>query len=387
MPFRFILIPAVLLLSTMLVPAHARAQSAFGGEIVSYNTFGEGLSVTRAKASSIDGTVSNIFFYNRADEPWTGTEWYEYDWELRGSYSDNGWSQIRVRPQGEETIISAPREPEIAGGTTTELLHYILIRKDNRYVYDVRRDFDVNTYNHNNAGAHIGNSASALLDGPRVIVTDNTSGNSTPNHIPSWKELDFSLGVTAFDIIAWSGQLPDGNFDGMMQVDFTRFYAYTGNVLNTTPQWSDEFIGTSLDYGKWQVANWSFHETQFRPENIKIQDGSLFLRVNRGGSDDWSPTALSTPVATQSLNVETNRLAATNPGPSPDTDTSTDTDPNMETSLDVDIVADQEATSFDVTSTPTVDNTNATQVGTGAFGWVYLLLLAGFLPLQRRLTL
>ena len=87
MPIRSILL-SVFFLSATLTTTPAVAQSAFGGEIVSYNTFGEGLSVTRAKASSVDGTVSNIFFYNRADEPWTGTEWYEYDWELRGSYSD-----------------------------------------------------------------------------------------------------------------------------------------------------------------------------------------------------------------------------------------------------------------------------------------------------------
>ena len=63
-PFRFILLSAMIWLSTMLVTTHARAQSAFGGEIISYNTFGEGLSVTRAKAASTEGTVSNIFFYN-----------------------------------------------------------------------------------------------------------------------------------------------------------------------------------------------------------------------------------------------------------------------------------------------------------------------------------
>ena len=420
------------LLSTMLVTTHARAQSAFGGEIISYNTFGEGLSVTRAKAASTEGTVSNIFFYNRADEPWTGTEWYEYDWELRGSFSENGWSQIRVRPQGEGRLISAARELDIAGGTTAELLHYILIRKDNRFVYDVRRDFNINTYNHNDAGEHNGNSASALLEGPRVFLSDNSSGNGTPNHIPSWKELDFSLGVTAFGNV-WSGRLPSGNFDGVMQVDFTRFHTYTGDELNTTPQWSDEFIGTTLDYGKWQVANWSFHETQFRSDNIKVQDGSLFLRVNRGGSHDWIPPAPSTPVVTQTLNVEPDGLDTTSPdtfvdtntdvatdnaadtgtdtvadtgtntvtatgtntvtatgtdtvtatGTDTVTDTGTDTVPTVDTSV---VVADKDIISFEVSSTPTPDNTNEAQIGVGAFGWVYLLLLGGFLPLQRRLT-
>ena len=365
MLFRFTLLPAVFLLSAMLVATHAQAQSAFGGEIISFNTFGEGLSVTRAKASSVEGTVSNMFFYNRADEPWFGNEWYEYDWELRATFSDNGWSQIRVRPPGEESLISAPRALDITGGTTTELLHYILIRKDNRYVYDVRRDFNVETYNYNNAGEHNGNSASLLLDGPRIFSTDDNSDNDIPDHIPVWKELDFSLGVTAFGNL-WSGPFPEGDFDGVMQVDFTRFYNYTGDELNTTPQWSDEFIGTTLDFGKWQVADWSFQETQFRLENIRVQDGSLFLRVNRGGSIDWVPPALPTRVATQSFNIDSNSLATTSP------DTSV-------------VVADTEAANFEVSGATTLD-TNEIQVGGGAFGWIYLLLLGGFLPMQRRLS-
>ena len=448
MPFRFILLPAVFLLSAMLVTTHARAQSAFGGEIISFNTFGEGLSVTRAKAASTEGTVSNIFFFNRVDEPWLGNEWYEYDWELRASFPENGWSQIRVRPQGENKLISAPEELDIEGGTTAELLHYILIRKDNRYVYDVRRDFNIETYNYNNAGEHDGNSASSLLDGPRVFVSDNSSGNRTPNHIPAWIELDFSLGVTAFGSI-WSGRLPRGDFDGLMQVDFTRFYTYTGDELNTTPQWSDEFIGTTLDFGKWQVADWSFADTQFRLENIKVQGGSLFLRINRGGSSDWDPPAPVTPVVTQSFNDDSDSITTssqdtfveTNTDTFTDTfvDTSTDTDagtdtfvdtstttdsntdtvvdtsttteaasdtvvdtgtttdvstdtdvdtgtttvPNVDTSV---VVINKEATSFEVSGTPILDDTIAIQTGGGAFGWIYLLLLGGFLPLQRRLT-
>ena len=433
MLFRFILLPAVFLLSTML-PTHAHAQSAFGGEIVSFNTFGEGLSVTRAKAASTEGTVSNIFFFNRVDEPWLGNEWYEYDWELRASFPENGWSQIRVRPQGEDRLISAPEELDIEGGTITELLHYILIRKDNQYVYDVRRDFNIETYNYNNAGEHNGNSASLLLDGPRVFSSDNSSGNRTPNHIPVWIELDFSLGVTAFGSI-WSGRLPRGDFEGLMQVDFTRFYTYTGDELNTTPQWSDEFIGTTLDFGKWQVADWSFADTQFRLENIKVQGGSLFLRVNRGGSSDWVPPAPITPVVTQTFNddsdsftttsqdtfVETNTdtftdtlvdtgidtdvgtdivvdpdtnteavtvtvvdtVTTTEAATDTDFDTGTTTVPNVDTSV---VVADVESTSFEVSGTPILDDTIAIQTGGGAFGWIYLLLLGGFLPLQRRLN-
>ena len=227
------------------------------------------------------------------------------------------------------------------------------------------------------------------------------------------------------------------------------FYTYTGDELNTTPQWSDEFIGTTLDFGKWQVADWSFADTQFRLENIKVQGGSLFLRINRGGSSDWDPPAPVTPVVTQSFNddsdsittssqdtfVETNTdtftdtfvdtstdtdagtdtFVDTSTTTDSDTDTvvdtsttteaasdtvvdtgtttdvSTDTDvdtgtttvPNVDTSV---VVINKEATSFEVSGTPILDDTIAIQTGGGAFGWIYLLLLGGFLPLQRRLT-
>ena len=108
-----------------------------------------------------------------------------------------------------------------------------------------------------------------------------------------------------------------------------------------------------------------------------MQDGSLFLRINRGGSLDWIPPAPSTPVVTQAFNGEPDSLATTSP------DTFVDTDTNVDTSV---VVADKDTPGSEVSSTPTPDNTNETQVGAGAFGWVYLLLLGGFLPLQRRVT-
>ena len=75
-----------------------------------------------------------------------------------------------------------------------------------------------------------------------------------------------------------------------MEVDFTRFYTYEDGALNTSPDWSDEFDGSSLDFGKWYTANWTFAATRFRPQNVKVQDGRLYLRVNRGESF-WNPSA------------------------------------------------------------------------------------------------
>ena len=278
-------IPRVITFSLLLLAvSNAQALNNFGGEIVSYETFGEGMMVTRAKVAPVSGTVSNMFFFNRADEPWIGDTWYEYDWEIRGAYPFAGWSQIRVKEQADRVLKDAPLDVSTTTNLGNELLHYILIRTNDRYVYDIRRDFNAGTYNYNSAKAHNGNSESLLSDGPRVYETGDKL-----RHIPSWKQLDFSLGVTAFGS-KWAGRLPDGDYSGEMEVDFTRFYTYAGTVLNTEPQWSDEFEGSSLDYGKWYTANWTFVATQFRQENIKVQNGRLFLRVNRGESN-WAPSA------------------------------------------------------------------------------------------------
>ena len=260
-----------LILLSIFISSFTFAQN-FGAEIVSYETFGEGLMVTRAKIPAVSGTVSNFFFYNRADLPFEGNEWYEYDWEIRGAYPRNGWSQIRVRPEGETVLRDAPVNVATSINISNSLLHWILIRKDDQYIYDIRKNFDINTYNYNNKGAHGGNSASLLSAGPRVY---NTGGSVAD--IPDSKRLDFSLGITAFDN-GFSGPLPNGSYNADFVVDFTRFYTFSGNNLNTSPQWQDEF--NSLNYSKWQVANWSFSATQFTQNNIRFDDGKMILTAN-----------------------------------------------------------------------------------------------------------
>ena len=99
-------------------------------------TFGEGVMVTKAKMVPISGTVSNIFFYNRADEPWNGNVWYEYDWELRGAHPSSAWSQIRVREFSGTNLKDAPVNISTNENLGEKFFHYILTRKENQYVYD-----------------------------------------------------------------------------------------------------------------------------------------------------------------------------------------------------------------------------------------------------------
>ena len=275
-------IKRILLAICLFVPTlPVQAQTSQGAEIVSYHTFGEGLMVTRAKMVPISGTVSNMFFYNRADEPWNGNIWYEYDWELRGAHPSSGWSQIRVRENNGGSLKDAPVNVSMTENIGEKILHYILIRQGNQYVYDVREDFDITTYDYTIAAAHEGNSISIIDGGPRVYLTGNNVAD-----IPETKRLDFSLGITAFDI-GWSGALPSGSYSGDYVIDFTRFYEFTdGNLNVTTPQWQDEFNNDHLDYSKWFAANWTYQDTQFTTQNIRFENGFIILRVNRNESNN-----------------------------------------------------------------------------------------------------
>ena len=339
-----------------LVPVlNVQAQSNFGGEIVSYETFGEGMMVTRAKIVPLSGVVTNMFFFNRADEPWKNNEWYEYDWEIRGAFPFSGWSQIRVRQKAGTVLRDAPDSVETTVNLSNELLHYVLIRRDNRYVYDIRRDFDVSTYNYNNAAAHGGNSESLLSDGPRVYETGDRV-----DHIPEWKRLDFSLGITAFDS-KWSGRLPNGDYSREAEIDFTRFYTFSGTTLNTTPEWNDEFNGDTLDFGRWFTADWTFAATQFRPDNVKVQDGRLFLRVNRGESF-WEPAASGNSesvVLSDSTSQSSSSVPEVQVTSIPVVDTSSNTE--NEAPSDTESQSTQSMPEVQVTSIPVVDTSGITE--------------------------
>ena len=259
----------------------------FGAEIISNQKFNDGLMVVRAKVVPISGTVSNIFFYNRVDEPWNDNRWYEYDWELRGQYPDRGWSQIRVREEAGGELKDAPVDVRANVNLGNQMYNYILIRKGNMYVYDIREFFDINSYDPNNGAAHGGNSVSILTAGPRIYYTGNGVGD-----IPTWVDLDFSLGITAFDN-GWSGSLPEGSYAGDYTVDYARFYQYSGNNLNNYTSWSEEFNGNSLDYGKWSVANWDYYKTQFTTDNMKFENGNIIMRI----SDQRGFNTVTTPPA------------------------------------------------------------------------------------------
>jgi len=275
------------------------AQTSQGAEIVTYNTFGEGLMVTKAKMAPISGTVSNIFFYNRADEPWNGNVWYEYDWELRGGYPTGGWSQIRVREDNGGRLRDAPIDVVMTENIGQKFLHYILLRQGSRYVYDVRENFDVNTYDYTKKLAHGNNSASIINGGARVYFT----GGSVAD-IPTSQRLDFSLGITSFNN-SFSGPLPNSAYSGDYIIDFTRFYAFNGNKLSVTPQWQDEFNGNSLDFSKWFPATWTFADTQFTPDNILFDNGHIILRVDRDQTSNTirSSNLTRTGQASQSTTV------------------------------------------------------------------------------------
>lgn len=257
----------------------AQAQTTFGSELVSYQKFGNGLMVVSAKIVPLSGTVSNIFFYNREDKPWEGNTWYEYDWEIRGKYPRNGWSQIRVRSHRGSPLRDAPENTRMNVNLGKKFYHYILIRRGNTFVYDIRQNFDHKTYDYMNPFKHGNNSKSALTNGPRFYKT-----GKNVKHIAFEKRLDFNLGITGFNN-KWAGKLPNSAFSKTFKVKYARFYEFKSSKLHklkSWPFWFDEFNGNRIDYNKWQVAHWFSGNTQFRPENVSVSSGKLHLKINRG---------------------------------------------------------------------------------------------------------
>ena len=144
------------------------AQNNLGAEIISKKKFGNGVMVVKAKIVHLSGAVNNMFFYNRADKPWNNKVWYEFDWEIRGKYPASGWSQIRVRNKNGAKLKDSPKNLKTSVNLSKGLYNYILIRKGNKYVYDIRKNFNPKTYNFNQKNAHHGNSVSLINGGPRI---------------------------------------------------------------------------------------------------------------------------------------------------------------------------------------------------------------------------
>lgn len=269
----------IFILFIVFIFNQAHAQTTFGSELISHQKFGDGLMVVSSKIVPLSGTVSNMFFYNREDKPWEGNRWYEYDWEIRGKLPRNGWSQIRVRNHRGGPLRDAPENTRMDVNLGQKFYNYILIRRGDTLIYDIRYNFDHKTYDYMNPFKHGKNSRSVLTNGLRFYKT----GKNVKN-IPTNKRLDFNLGITGFNN-NWAGKLPKGAFSRTFQIKYARFYQFkssNSHKLKARPFWFDEFNGNHIDYSKWQVANWFSGNTQFRPENVSVSSGKLHLKINRG---------------------------------------------------------------------------------------------------------
>ncbi|MEM8922229.1 MAG: hypothetical protein AAGD35_01930 [Actinomycetota bacterium] len=272
---------ALMAMATAAAPPVAAEAPVEGAEIVSERTFGHGAMVVRATFPEGSGFVSNIFFYNREDVPWEGNEWFEYDWELKGRNPDGGWSQLRVRKAPNKGLRDVPDEVETKRSIAERTLHYILIRHEHTYVYDIRWGFNPATYDHTNPKAHRGNTRSLIVGGARVVNTDT---DPRIGNIPLGKKLDFNLGITAFDN-AWAGYLAPGPVDEVFKVDYARFYDTTRKgkriTLANEPEWREEFNARNADLPGWRKGFWPTGATVFRPDNVKVRDGWLHLELDR----------------------------------------------------------------------------------------------------------
>jgi len=89
-----------------------------------------------------------------------------------------------------------------------------------------------------------------------------------------------------------------------------------------------------------------------------VQDGSLFLRINRGGSSDWVPPAPVTPVVTQTFNDDSNSFTTTSQDTFVETNIDSDWVPPAPVTPVVTQTVNDDSNSFTTTSQDTLVETN-----------------------------
>jgi hypothetical protein len=182
-------------------------------------------------------------------------------------------------------------------------------------------EIDVEIFGRRNASRWETNLIYEDVEGQRIDNNDRTHGSD---------RRDFSRGLTRFTIewrpndIRWyeSGRLVRretgveasrmdeahslrfniwassnvgfaGEFDetdlsspGEMIVDYIRYFPYNAanDTFASTPSFSDEFGGSRLDAGKWNVGTHTFESNlaRFRTENVRVSGGRLRLRFDSG---------------------------------------------------------------------------------------------------------
>lgn len=259
---------------------------SYGSQIVTKKTFSSGLTVIRARAISMSGANTKMFFHNienesSRDESYINEPWHEYSWLVRGESPQQPYGHLATKEYGDNSVTE--RETRLAASVdlSEALYNYIVIRKGNQFIYDIRKNFKINNYDYTNANAHGGNSVSLLVDGPREFMTGN-------NVIDPSELLHFNLSVTAYDGF-FDDEIairPEGNYSKECRIDYVRHYSFDSNEnLNTTPDWRDEFNNGSLDTSAWTITEWFVDSTQLVEDNIRFDNGKLVMKVSRQGSE------------------------------------------------------------------------------------------------------
>lgn len=221
-----------------------------GGELFSKTQQLYGRYEVRMRTAAGNGILSTFFtFENDGWMPNSGNPWREIDIEVLGRYTD----------RFQTNIITGTAE----GRVTSE--YYPMLEVDPAQGY------------HTYAIEWTPDYIAFFFDGEEVRRTE--AGDSQ-NQVVDCRDIpqSYRFNFWANDIVGWVGEFDPSILPRYQFVNWIRYYSYDTATKEFTFDWEDNF--DSFDSQRWAKATHTIEDfTQFDPENVLIQDGTLVLAM------------------------------------------------------------------------------------------------------------
>ncbi|MFP4015350.1 MAG: family 16 glycosylhydrolase [Chitinispirillaceae bacterium] len=221
-----------------------------GGELFSKDQQLYGRYEVRMRTAAGNGILSTFFtFENDGWMPDSDNPWREIDIEVLGRYTD----------RFQTNIITGTAE----GRVTSE--YYPPLEVDPSQGY------------HTYAIEWTPDYIAFFFDGEEVRRTE--AGDSE-NQVVDCRDIpqSYRFNFWANDIVGWVGEFDPSILPRYQYVNWIRYYSYDTDTKEFTFDWEDNF--DSFDSQRWARATHTIEDfTQFDPENVLIQDGTLVLAL------------------------------------------------------------------------------------------------------------
>ncbi|MFP4162674.1 MAG: family 16 glycosylhydrolase [Chitinispirillaceae bacterium] len=237
----------VLMLAQSMVFSQVQVR---GGELFSKTQQLYGRYEVRMKTASGSGILSTFFtFENDGWMPDSENPWREIDIEVLGRYTDRFQTNI-ITGTAEQRITSEYYPP-----------------------LEVDPSQDYHTY----AIEWTPDYIAFLFDGEEVRRTE---ADDDENQIKDCRDIpqSYRFNMWANDISDWVGEFDPSILPRYQYVNWIRYYSYDIETGEFSLAWEDDF--ESFDSQRWDKGTHTIEDfTQFDPDNVVIQDGTLVLAL------------------------------------------------------------------------------------------------------------